>query len=300
YGLCALAAAAMAWPPRDVTFAAHHQVDVLTALQAALLMAEAFVERIDVWSLAEPSALSRIWGLCLTIFLLVPSLVLFARARTRLLFLACLAVFFAFTTLKYGQAWHAGILYMAWVFALWVSWPALATLEPRRRVALFASLIVILGVQAWCAAAAWSREAREVYAPGEEVAKALASYRQRHPGAQVATFGFKTFAVQPWSRANLFDNFNGGAEKPAFYDWRSSQPFRLYPTPPAWAAAIGKDRRGVFLLSDFEHMSDAERAQYFAVAARAGLCARVFDGQMIWKTYDRESLAIAMFTPCGA
>jgi hypothetical protein len=132
------------------------------------------------------------------------------------------------------------------------------------------------------------------------VAKAIADYRQGHPDARVEGFGFKTFAVQPWTPENLFDNFNGGEKTPAFYDWRASQAFTPYPTLPAWTEAVGKAKRDVLLLSDFEHISDAERGRYYAMAAQAGFCLRFFDGQMIWKTYDREALGMAMFTRCGA
>jgi hypothetical protein len=299
YGALALAAAAMAWPPRDVSFVTYH-ASAFTALRAATLMAEPFVERIDVWSPLQPSLLSRLWGLILTLVLLFPSLRLFGQARTRWLFLGAFAVFFAFTAAKFGSPWHTGILFMVWVFALWVSWPALPKLMPRERTALFASLVVLLGVQAWYAAAALTREWTETYSPGEAVAKALTDYHQRHPDARLEGFGFKTFAVQPWMSANPFDNFNGGAKTPAFYDWRVSQPFAPYPTTRGWATAVAKNRGDVLLLSDFDAMTDAEHRRYDAVAAKAGLCGRLFDGHIIWKTYRYESLAIAMFTPCGA
>jgi len=299
YGVFALAAVAMTWPPEDVSFATH-DASPLMALRAAVLMAEPFVERIDVWSQAEPSVVARLWGAALTTVLLIPSYLLFAQARTRMLFLGAFAVFFAFTTAKYGQAWHTGILFMVWVFALWVSWPAAPKLAPRARTALLASLCVILGVQACYTAAAWSREVSQVYAPGEDVAKAIADYRKSHPGAHVEGFGDMTFAVQPWAPGNLFDNFNGGAKMPAFYDWRTSQPFTPLPTLPAWTEAIGKAKRDVLLLSNFNQITDAERDRYYALAAKAGFCLRFFDGRMVWKTYDHDPLGIAMFTRCGA
>ena len=298
YGAFALAAAAMAWPPKDVSFATY-SLGPITMLRAVVLMAEPFVERIDVWAPLEPSVMSRLWGAGWTTFLLIPSVLLFVRARTWAVFLGAFAVFFAFTAAKYGQAWHTGILFTVWVFALWVSWSALPQLSPLNRSALFMSLFVILGVQAWYTAAAWSREVSEVYSPGRAVAGAIADYQSRHPAARVMAFGEKTFAVQPWARANLFTNFNGGAKVPAFYDWRSSQPFTPHPSLSAWTAAVGKAKSDILLLSDFDHMDGASANQFYGVAAKSGLCARFFNGQMIWKTHDHEGQGIAMFTRCG-
>jgi hypothetical protein len=299
YGAFALAAVAMTWPPHDVSTATH-QISAPGALLALILMAEPFVERIDIWGQTEPGVLSLALGTVLSLFLLIPSLLLFAQARTRTLFFGAFAAFFAFTTAKYGQVWHTGILFMVWVFALWVSWSALPKLAPGERTALFVSLFVLLGVQDWYAAEAWNREASEIYAPGESVAKTLADYRKSHPGARVEAFGAWSFAVQPWAQANLFDNFNGGAKRPAFYDWRTSQSLTPKPTLPAWSEAVAKAKRDVLLLSNLGEMSDADRDQYYAIAAKAGFCARTFDGQMIWKTYNRTSLGISMFTRCGA
>jgi hypothetical protein len=299
YGVFALAAVAMAWPPNDVSFGTYG-ISPLMAFRAAVLMAEPFVERVDIWAQAGPSGVSQLWGMVCTVVLLSPSLLLFSQARTQMLFLGAFAVFFALTAAKYGQPWHSGVLYMVWVFALWVSWPSLPKLAPLERMALFASLFVILAVQAWYTAAAWSREVSQTYSPGENVAKAIANYRQIHPDAHVEAFGCKTFAVQPWAPRNLFHNFNGGAKTPAFYDWRASQPFTSTPTLSAWTETVGKAKRDILLLSDFEHITDAERDRYYALAAKAGFCLRFFDGQMIWKTHSHEPLGIAMFTRCNA
>lgn len=298
YGAAVVAAVAMAWPPRDVSFQTNG-ASPLNALRALEMMAEPFVERTDFWILSEPSALSRLLGVATTIIVLVPSLRLFRAARTQLVFAGAFAVFFAFTATKYGQIWHTGILFTVWVFALWTSWPALPKLAPRQRTALFVSLFAVLGIQVWYTAAAWARDINEVYSPGENVAVAVADYRRSHPRAAVKAFGFKTFAVQPWVRSNLFADFNDGAATPAFYDWRLRQSFKPYPTLPTWTKATQETRGDILLLSNFEHVSSKEREEYYALAAKAGLCGRVFNGQMNWKGYERENNDIVMFTRCG-
>jgi hypothetical protein len=298
YGSFVLAAVAATWPPKDVSFYTYTP-DLLRAMRAAMLMAEPFVERVDIWGQAEPSVMSRGIGLVLTLFLLIPSMVLFSHARTRAVFLGAFGVFFVFTTAKYGQAWHAGILFMVWVFTLWISWGSRDRMSPHERTALFASLLVILGVQAWYSVAAWSKEISGVYSPGEPVVKAIADYRTAHPGATVAAVGVKNFAIQPWAAKNLFDNYEGGAAKPAFFDWRNAQPFMRFPTIATWEQVVATNRSDVLLLSDFEAVDGSEHHKFYEIASRAGLCARDFRGQMVWKTYGREPQDIAMFTRCG-
>ncbi|HTK34502.1 MAG TPA: hypothetical protein VL358_04340 [Caulobacteraceae bacterium] len=299
YGVFACGAVACAWPPKDISFHAY-KLGAITATRAILLMAEPFIERVDVWGNAGPEVGARAAGAVATLFLLIPSLVLFARARIVSLFLAALGIFFIFTAAKYGQGWHTGILFMVWMFALWISWPKLKLLSRREHALLFVSLAIVLGVQDWYSVAAWKREVLQTYSPAKDLAKALIHYRQTHPGTTVAAFGIKTFAAQPWAKVNLFDNFDGGPSKPAFYDWRASQPFKRFATLTNWAHAVQWEHHGVLLLSDFEAIDQDEAAQYFAIAAKAGFCAHSFDGEMIWKTYDRESEKIVMFTHCAA
>jgi hypothetical protein len=287
-----------AWPPRDVSFHTY-SIGPVTAARAALLMAEPFIERIDVFSAGQPQMGSRAAGLILTLCLFLPSVALFRRARVSAVFFGALAVFYAFTAAKYGQGWHMGILYLVWLFALWAAWPKLGELARGERLAVLVSVGAILAVQGLYTAAAWARDVAQPYAPGRPLAQALMGYQAAHPGARIGGFGSKVFVAQPWAGANLFANYDDHAAKPAFFDWRTSQPYLRDPSFDDWAAAVKAKRYDVLVLGGFEDVDPAEAGRFLAVARAGGYCPRVFPGDMVWKTYTYETERVAMFTRCA-
>ena len=86
-GVLAAFAAWSTWPPGDVNFETH-RLSITSFLRALTLATEPFVDRLDVWSLDPPNVWSRLGALVLTPILVVPCVVLFARARAGWLFLA--------------------------------------------------------------------------------------------------------------------------------------------------------------------------------------------------------------------
>ncbi|MBX9777695.1 MAG: hypothetical protein K2Y71_25225 [Xanthobacteraceae bacterium] len=279
-----------AWPAPDASFY-EHGIEIRRGIT---VFVEAFVDRPDIWSASPPTVAAVIVGGLITTLLLAPSFLLFQRAGIAVLVIAVFATLIVFAIVKYANAWHAGFLYLFWIFALWVGWGALGELAAVRRRVTVASVAVIVFVHVFYTASASLRDIREPYSAGPATAQMLA-----RADARIAALGFKTFAVQPWFGANAFANYRGGAPHDASYAWHTSEPFPAFVTPELWREAVNNRRYDVLVLSDHGLPAD-EIAHYVATARSAGYCApTVVPGGLIWKSYVREADAMLVFRRCA-
>ena len=293
YGGLGVIAALQAWPPKDINFLIPKPGDN-PLLHAFTLVTEAVIDRVDVWSLMGPPLWSRVVGALITAAILIPFGWLFLKARTLPLAAMIFGGLIAFSAMKYGNLWHAGIIFLALVFCLWISWGARDNLPPRPRRWLVIALSFLVAVQVWYAVAAGVRGCFSIYSPAQQVA---ANIRQT-PGARVAVAGFKGFAVQPFFSRNRFANYEDGVQQPAFYLWRRGEEPIPGLSETDWRATVGAgyDR---LLLSSFNVMGWNGPARYLVDAMKAGYCpTALYSGAMIWKTYVMESDDMMLFDRC--
>jgi hypothetical protein len=214
--------------------------------------------------------------------LLTPSIVLFRRAGVLPLFASLVASLIVFAFVEFANVWHAGFLYLAWLFCLWQSWPHAGYLQRKERYTLIGSLALLSAIQTYGAVAAGLREIASPYSSGPAMAVEIKAYRATHPHARIAGMGFKTFAVAPWFSGNIFANYNGGAERPAYYKWITTNHFAHAVELPAWRklAAGGYD---ALLLSPGE-LKRPVMGTFITAAIQAGYClAAKTEGGMIWR-----------------
>jgi hypothetical protein len=281
-----------AWPPPDVSFLTQHGP---APGRGVMMLVEAFVDRPDVWNASPPTVLATYLGVLATALLLAPSFVLFRRAGIAVLVTAVFMVLIGFSIATFANAWHAGLLYVFWIFALWVSWNELDARGTIRRHVTVASAAVIVFVGVFNTASASLRDVREPYSAAPAAAQMLAQ-----GNARIAAVGFKTFAVQPWFGANAFANYRGGAPHVAYYAWQSGETFPSSVTPERWQEAANDKRYDALLLSDHRMPADG-LARYVAAARTAGYCRpSVLPGGLIWKSYVRETDAMLVFRRCAA
>ncbi len=297
YGAAALAAALQAFPPPDINFLIRKPGDqpVLKALQLAT---EAFIERGDIFSASPPSLFWRAAGAVISLAVLAPSMALFWAARRLLLALALFGVLLGFSAVKYGNNWHAGIIFLAYLFSLWISWEARGRLSSWGNRWLLGGLGVLLSVQVWCTAAASWRDVQDDYSPAGAVAEALAAGLKAQPNQTIGVEGFKAFAVQPYFKKNLFANYDGGAPRPAYYLWRKNETPIPGVNEKTWlaTASAGYDR---LLLSTFNMMGRNGPFRFTRDARKEGYCPTAwFKAALIWKTYALESDNMMIFDRC--
>src|SRR3954466_10074009 len=175
YLAAAAAAALQAWPPSDTGFPPNSEA-LPGLLRGVVMMTEAFVDRVDGWSPGPPDGASVLGGLVLSIVLLIPSALLLVRARLALLATAVCAGLLAFSILKHANAWHAGLLFLFWIFAIWIAWPALSAFTRSSRRMITASVGIIVGVHLAYTAVAALRDIGEPYSAAPAVAELLARH----------------------------------------------------------------------------------------------------------------------------
>jgi hypothetical protein len=299
YAVLALAAALQAWPPSPVDFASPGGLKLIP-IRPTVLFVEALIDGFDPTGVATLASAFQAGGLVLSLLvLMICGLLCRAAGRLTLFILlfGALTVFFAAMSANF---WHTGILFLALLFCIWVSWEAEPGLRVDRRVWLHAALAVLCLYHASYATLAWSRDFRAPYSSSRAAAQALRALKAQHPADTIAAVGFKTFSVQPWFPQNVFANYRPPDGRGAFYAWRPSAGVPLYATPANWAALIKGGRYDWLLLSEDRIDHQFSLPPYRDAAARAGYCVRqIFAGGMIWKGGVAEPDTLVLFGRCG-
>jgi len=275
-----LGALLTAWQPADNGFL--HPEQRPPALFAALhFVAEAFVDRLAVWRLPSPDG--QLLGMGLSIALLVPALLLARRAALLTLVAALIAVLVGFSAFTYASAWHSGILFLVWIFALWIAWPAMAASAPLRPVVL-ASMAIVALVQAAEAFESGWWDIHHPYSGSARAADALRGWRADHPQGRLAAAGFMAFAVQPYFRGNVFANYQGGAPRPSYIVWTRGAPWHPFEPLREADKALAGDYDAL-LLSNFAIGPSALSRFRRSADARGYRLAATCPGDTEWKGY---------------
>jgi hypothetical protein len=198
YGLAVTAAVLSAWPPADAMFVTRPNWSAGHLLKVAGDM------------LREPFAGGWIGSAAIVGF----SLPALRRGGGLGIFVASFAALSAIGAIIYTQVWHQGIVFVAWLFAAWVS--AGGGLPRMERGMLHAALAAAIAVQGY-----WTfRTIRyDWYQPYSGAADA-AAYLQSSGiwNRELYAIGYACTAIQPYFARNIFANVNGGRLE-AFWDW---------------------------------------------------------------------------------
>jgi hypothetical protein len=289
-----LFAVACAWEPADNGFS------LLTQHPSALLVAlsfvnEAFIDRVSVWDTQVPSLIDLQDGLKLSLVVLIPSFLLIYRAKMMPLAAALFGYIIGFSTWKYGIAWHAGLVFLLWLFLLWISWPALSTL-PVLRYLVPGSLALVCTAQAVEAARSGLWDVANPYSAAPQAAIGIAKWRDLHRDGRIAALGFKTVAVQPFFPSNIFANYRGGASDASYVRWGrvDIELWKPFPSAREWEAI--SNRGFDLLVASTLRLAPQDLAERSAPVYRAGyqLIAR-YPGHMQWKGYEWEDDSLLLF-----
>jgi hypothetical protein len=193
-GFAAVAAllAAAAWPVADGTFVTRlnfsleHFVEVSGRAFAAAFTGETF-SSLAIVALSIP----LLW-----------------RGGGLLFFAVASGLLCGVYAIVYSQVWHFGVLFLAWIFALWISSRRLVR---KRRLAVGA-MAVAIGVQCYWTLCAVRYDWGEAYSGSLEAAREL-----REPGLagrRIYAIGFACVAIEPYFPRNIFSNWSA-----AYWDW---------------------------------------------------------------------------------
>ena len=243
-----------AWPAKDVAFAEHRGLANLTLLS-------------DVAKAGLAGAFTGYWVTALVLIAL--SFPVLWRGGGWLVFVLATVALSLFGTIVYTQLWHFGILFVAWLFAIWIS-----AYKTRVTAPTILALVAAIGFQCYWTAAAIRYDWNHAYSGS----LAAAQYLKQNfgpaglvPGGLYAV-GYPTASIQPYFPANIYSDFRGGA----YWDWSKRN------TANDPAALVGSDRRELVLVGYKEVHEKQSWADLLELLGYR--LTQHFDGSTFWRT----------------
>jgi len=279
-----------AWQPADNGYL-HSDMRSGPIASFVLYLCNAFIDRVSLWSSTPPSVGDISLGFLLSLFLQIPVVALIMSGTNRLMALTLFGLLLAFSVIVYSSPWHAGLLFLFWLFVIWVEWDNPVSPSLRRRVMAAVAIICLLQAGQTVRAGLWDRS--NVYSPGEAVAQMLETYREQYPQAHIAAFGFKAFEVQPWLQNNLFDNYHHAAPKPAYISWLREERWSPRVNASLWQQLLAT-RPDLILASSID--LGGRPYDLIPQACRAGYrIYQRFPASMTWRGIVMEDQTLIMF-----
>lgn len=292
----ALAAGALAVfvarPAPDVSFLANGtRADPFVA--GVTFVQHALLERLAPWVDDETALGGAPAALIVSLLAVMPTFVLARRAGVLPLAAGVVSALVVFSALLYANAWHAGILTLAWLFVLWISWPKVSEWPELGRIVLV-STGALLALSTIETGLSGMRDVRTSYDGAPAAARAIAELRRAHPDAVIAGAGFKAMAIQPYADGNVFANYANGAPSPSYVSWASDAPWRPGATLEVARAALAS-HPDALLISTFPETPD-ELAGFEHEARAAGMRVRArFAGTLIWRGHPDQDDGLVLF-----
>jgi hypothetical protein len=218
-------------------------------------VAEAF--SFDLWVALVPLALSLIW---------------MVRRRVALYFVLPAGLVLGFSSIVYGKPWHAGILFLLWLFAMWIATNRDPGTPP---VYVWVAWALLLGMHVYWSARAGFQDIVAPYSGSRALAARISP--DVAAGKRIAGVGFMCVAVQPYFRGNIFVNYHGG-RKPAFW-------FRTPETYQDFSLSSALSQRPDLILVSLWQLDRPDRDHLVQSLADSGhAVSQEFPGAIIWKS----------------
>ena len=148
-----------------------------------------------------------------SVALVALSLPLLWRGGGWLFFVLSAILLCGIASVVYSQVWHHGALFLAWLFAIWIS----VNIAGRRSCQLaLAALAVVVTIQAYWTACSIEYDWRHAYSGSRQAAQGIRELNLE--GRRLYAIGFACTAIQPYFPHNIFANVNDGRQE-AYWDW---------------------------------------------------------------------------------
>jgi len=206
------------------------------------------------------------------------SLLWMFRNRMALYFVLPAGLVLAFSTIVYGSPWHAGILFLLWLFAMWIA----SNRNPGNPpLYVWVAWVMVLGPHVFWAIRAGIRDIETPYSGSKALAENIAP--DVSAGKRIVGAGWMLTAVQPYFRKNILANYHGG-NAPAFWFYDPSND-ELDVSP----ALLPSQNPDLIVVSLWK-MPSAKRDQLIHSLSDSGYpVIEEFPGGIIWKSIIMES-----------
>lgn len=286
------------WQPSDNGFVRPGFADNRIVM-AAVYTINAFVDHIAVWNSSPSAKYDTFFSVILTFVLQIPVVALVRAGKNKAMASGVIGVLLLFAICVYASLWHSGILFLFWMFVLWVEWGNPLSVSARRQ--LVAALAVILSLQAIQTVRTGWWDIGNVYAPGQQTAQALSTWRATHPHGRIFGYGDYVFTVQPWLDGNVFDNYHDGDPRVSYVRWDRHEPWMA----GGWQAQthlnfwhqVLAGRPDLIVASPLNRARVGDTAADLAAqACRAGYAVRsIFPGTMVWRGRPAGDQSLYLF-----
>ena len=217
HGMVLAAALALTHPARKYLLLAVSPVILLLAAAAFPASDAAFIAGINyspghflvVAARGFANAFTGEWITSLAVVGL--SLPLLWKGRAFWFFLLSAVLLCGVDAAVYSQVWHFGILFLAWLTAVWIA--SLRTSPDRLALA---GLAIMVAIQCYWTGCAITYDWNHAYSASQSAAKNLAQSGIVHK--KLYAIGYATTAIQPYFDRNIFANVNDGRPE-AYWDW---------------------------------------------------------------------------------
>ena len=280
FGTLCLLLVVILWPPADFGFVTGYYSDPWVIV----LRAGYQLER----------AMAGFWPLSLAVYL-ITALWLWSRGKLYLYLLVTIPVVL-FGAIKYVNAWHQGIVFLLWLFALWVSFAgeAKALPEIRLRRAMTAAVVVLFAVQiSWTARTVYFDFSHN-YSGSRDIAEYLRA--RGLEGRKIYAFNFHSTAMLPYFRRNIFANY-GEARDHAFWFWS---------TRNRMDEQLGKIEKSkpeliIVAIGSGPNNTEQKSQQLAAALPRSGYrLVRRFPGTLYWENRELQEESFWLFARDGS
>jgi hypothetical protein len=163
-------------------------------------------------------------------FVIILSLFWFILRKRLLVFLLPASGVFLLFTVIYAHAWHQGVVYYIWLFALWLSYsaPYKTSLPPARAVkpVVTAAIAVVLAIQVFWSSGALMYD----YSNSYSASRSAAAYiKQNHlQDRKIYASNFHSISLLPYFKKSIFCNYS--YQPPASF-WLWSPKNTMYREP---------------------------------------------------------------------
>jgi hypothetical protein len=187
-----------AWPAPDVLFAAKRDYSLD-----------------HLWETTGETLANAFTGEWISSVVLIALCVPFLwRGRGLLMFALAAIGLCLFNSFVYANVWHEGMLFLAWLFAMWISG---AQTKPKWVNAMaWAAMVAVIAVQGYWGFRTTAWDWKNPYSGAKEAARYL--HDHNIAGPHLFGFGFASVGIQPYFKRNIFPNFRDG-EPSGYYDW---------------------------------------------------------------------------------
>ncbi len=260
--LAVVAIALEVWPVSSSPFIQHITDNITRISHLRTHLGRGKYQIREAFSSALPIALV---SLALSVFWM-------ARNRTALYFALPAGLVVAFSSFIYASPWHAGVLFMLWLFAMWIA----SSRNPRTTpLYVWFAWAMVLGMHVYWAARAGLTDINEPYSGSKAVAENIAP--DVAAGKRIAGRGFYLIAVQPYFGKNIFVNYYGGRNLAFWFPTPSND---LADSP----ASLASQHPDVIVVSLWR-MQPWQQDKLIRSLSDYGYTAiREFPGKIIWKT----------------